>query len=303
MIGKPELFCFSRESSNHIMTNEKPLSPKNDYVFKKIFSEKMLALADFLQKVLELPAEEYGRLEIVDPNLLPESLDNKHCILDIKLYTKSGNVINIEIQVKYQTNIWKRIQYYNAKLLAEQSKSKGKYKEIPQVITILIADFVLIQENETYHHRFRFYDEKTKVRYPDSTEINILEIPKVNKEDQTDLGNWMRFFAAEEEEEFEMLAQTNPAIAEAWGVIKHLSADESARLIAESREKARMDIDSWIADALEEGEQKGRQEGEQKKAYAIAGNLLRKKMPLSDIVDATGLPFEEVRRISAELSK
>ncbi|MDR1359615.1 MAG: hypothetical protein LBJ82_01425, partial [Deltaproteobacteria bacterium] len=52
--------------------------------------------------------------------------------------------------------------------------------------------------------------------FPDSMELNILEIPKIHKKphqnDASPLGDWMRFFAAQKKEEFEMLAQSNPAI-------------------------------------------------------------------------------------------
>ncbi|MDR0338972.1 MAG: Rpn family recombination-promoting nuclease/putative transposase, partial [Desulfovibrio sp.] len=74
--------------------------------------------------------------------------------------------------------------------------------------------------------------------------MRIAGLPRTaTKYDGTQLCNWMRFFRAQEEEEFEMLAQTNPAIAEAWGVIKVLSSDERARALAESREKARLDFE------------------------------------------------------------
>jgi predicted transposase/invertase (TIGR01784 family) len=124
--------------------------------------------------VLDLPPEEYKGLEVLDPNLRPENIGEKHCVLDIKLHTRSGKVIDIEIQAKYQEFIWKRIQCYGAKLLAEQIKSGDEYDQIPHVITILIADFVLIKEDDVLHHCFRLYDEKTKIRFPDSMEIDVL---------------------------------------------------------------------------------------------------------------------------------
>jgi predicted transposase/invertase (TIGR01784 family) len=279
--------------------DKKPLSPKNDFVFRKVFGENLTVLAGFLQAVLELPPEEYKGLEVLDPNLRPENIGEKHCILDIKLHTRNGNVIDIEVQIKFQDFIWKRIQYYSAKLLAEQAKSGDEYAYLPNVITILIADFIIIKENDTFHHCFRFYDEKAKVRFPDSMEIDILEIPKVREADDSQLSNWLRFFAANEKEEFEVLAQTNPAIAEAWGIIKHLSADESARMLAESREKALMDINSWVSGARREGRQEGRQEG----VYSVAKNLLREKMPAETIARLTALSLEEVKRLAADLSE
>jgi predicted transposase/invertase (TIGR01784 family) len=254
-----------------------PLSPKNDFVFKKVFAEHTPVLADFLKAVLDLPADEYQGLEILDPNLRPENIGDKHCILDIRLHTKSRNVIDIEIQIKYQEFIWKRIQYYSARMLVEQAKSGDGYEILPHVISILITDFVLVKENDEFHNRFRLYDERTKTRFPDSLEINLLEIQKVREDDKSELSNWMRFFAAKTEEDFMAVSQTNPAIAEAWGVIKYLSADESARMIAEAREKGRKDMEAYretgrregLREGLREGEQKGRTEGRTEGRSAI----------------------------------
>jgi len=47
----------------------KPLSPTNDFVFKKVFGENLTVLEDFLQAVLDLPPEEYRGLTVVDPKL------------------------------------------------------------------------------------------------------------------------------------------------------------------------------------------------------------------------------------------
>jgi predicted transposase/invertase (TIGR01784 family) len=282
---------------------KEPLSPKNDFVFKKVFGENTPVLTDFLKAVLDLPDDEYQRIEVLDPNLRPENIDDKYCILDIRLHTKSKNVIDIEIQVKYQDFIWKRIQFYAAKMLVEQAKSGDSYKMLPRVISILIADFVLIKENEELHNRFRLYDEKTKARFPDSMEIDILEIPKVRAGDESQLSNWMRFFAAKTEEDFMALSQTSPAIAEAWGVIKHLSADESARMIAESREKARRDMEAYQETGRREGLQEGLREGQQKKTLEVARNALRENLPVETVVKLTGLSLDEVKRLAADLQK
>ncbi|MDR3175676.1 MAG: Rpn family recombination-promoting nuclease/putative transposase [Desulfovibrio sp.] len=312
---------------------KKPLSPKNDYVFKKIFGENLTVLTDFLKAVLDLPDDEYKGLEVLDPTLRADNIGDKYCILDIRLHTKSKDVIDIEIQIKYQEFIWKRIQFYTSKMIVEQAKSGDSYETLPHVISILITDFVLIRENVFFHNRFRLYDEKTQTRFPDSMEINVLEIPKVREDDGSQLSNWLRFFAAKTEEDFMALSQTSPAIAEAWGVIKHLSADESARMIAESREKARMDMEAYretgrregLREGRLEGEQKGRLEGERKGRLEgeqkglregllegerkglregkleVARNALHEKLPLETVVALTGLSLEEVEQLASSL--
>jgi predicted transposase/invertase (TIGR01784 family) len=103
----------------------------------------------------------------------------------------------------------------------------------------------------------------------------------------------MRFFRATTEEDFMTVAQTNSAIKEAWGVIKFLSGDERNRALAEAREKARMDLDSWLGDA--------RHEGRQEEKFEIARNLLQEKVPLGTVSKATGLTLEDVKRLAVDL--
>ena len=97
-------------------------------------------------------------------------------------------------------------------------------------------------------------------------------------------------------------AQTNPVIEEAWDEIKVLSGDERARALAEAREKARMDLDSWLDDARTEGWNEGWNEGRNEWLLEVARKLLRKKMSFDDIADATDLPLEEVKQLASGLT-
>ena len=295
----------------------KPLSPTNDFVFKKVFGENVAVLEDFLKAILDLPAEDYEKLTVVDPNLDREFIEDKLGILDVKVNTGSGKIIDIEVQIKPQRSIWKRMLFYTSKMVVEQVKTGYQYDQIHRVISILIADFVMVTENAGYHNRFRLYDENSRARFPDSLEINVLELPKIRETDGTPLGNWLRFFSAKTEEDFMTVAQTNPAINEAWGRIKVLSGDERARALAEAREKARLDLDSYLGDARYEGRQEGlqegrqegrleglqegRQEGRQEGIYGVVENALREKMPVETIARLTGLSLDEINRIAADL--
>ena len=47
---------------------------------------------------MDIPDYEYDHITVVDPHVKKESQDDKYGILDVKVQTKSGNVINVEIQ-------------------------------------------------------------------------------------------------------------------------------------------------------------------------------------------------------------
>ena len=86
---------------------------KNDFVFKLVFGDKRRVdlLTAFLQAVLELPVEEYEKVTIVDPNVKKEYNKDKAGILDVKIHTKTGTVIDVEIQVEPDAPLEKRIQF------------------------------------------------------------------------------------------------------------------------------------------------------------------------------------------------
>jgi hypothetical protein len=85
-------------------------------------------------------------------------------------------------------------------------------------------------------------------------------------------------------------SQNNPAIVEAWGYYEVLSAEEEARLLAESREKARMDFEDRYDGARKEGRE------------AVTLNCLQKMMPHEVIAEVTGFSIEEIQRLEATLS-
>ncbi|MDR2368778.1 MAG: hypothetical protein LBF58_11875 [Deltaproteobacteria bacterium] len=102
-----------------------------------------------------------------------------------------------------------------------------------------------------------------------------------------------------------MPAETKQAIAQACAIVGKLSADKSAREIAEAMDKRRRNMASIHSDCIEIGEERGKKIGEKigkrKKTVEIAKNCLRKKMSHADVAEGTGLSLDEVKRLAADL--
>jgi predicted transposase/invertase (TIGR01784 family) len=96
-------------------------------------------------------------------------------------------------------------------------------------------------------------------------------------------------------------AEKNPAINEAWGIIKVLSGDEQQRALADSREKYQRDMYAWLSDARREGLQEGRQEGRQEGIQNVARTALGDNIPHPLIAKLTGLSLDEIEQLAAEL--
>ena len=271
------------------------LPVKSDVIFRLFYADERNEefLIGLLKSMLNLPEDDYHKIEIADPHLLREFESDKLAIIDVKLYTKTRKVIHIEIQLKVTPGLRKRVILYDAKLIAEQVGSGDDYEAIKKVITILITDENLIEASRKYHHRFTLYDADAGVEFSDILEIHTLELGKLPKNtDDTELYDWAKFIDAETEEELVVIEQRNPTIKKAIVKLRELSADEEARSLYERREKARRDRAMEMRWARKQGVQEGKIE--------TARNAFQMGMSIDDIIKLTGLVREEIERIRSE---
>ncbi|MDR0563720.1 MAG: Rpn family recombination-promoting nuclease/putative transposase [Azoarcus sp.] len=281
-----------------------PFSPINDAIFKIIFGDghDVTHLTNLLKATLVLPAEEYEEVTLVDPHLPREMPDNKMGILDVKVKTRSGKLIDVEIQICFQSRIRERIIFYLSKMINEQIGTGDDYSTIKRSICILITDFVLIPENNCYRNRFTLRDPDTGAQFTDIIEIVTLELPKLPKDDDgTPLWDWLKFLAAHSEEELKVISDKNPQVSKAVAKYMTLTEDERTRMIAESRSILQRDMaimkEDGIRQGRAEGRREGREEGREEEKRSIARSLLGFGQPVDVIAQVTGLSQETIRSL------
>ena len=265
------------------------LPVKRDIIFKIFFADErnIEFLTDFLKSALLIPAEEYDEIVIVDPHLIREHSTDKLGIIDVKLKTVSGKTIHIEIQVAPHPHMRERIAFYDAKMITEQIGKSEKYKDIKQVISIVITEGEFIPTSPSYHHRFTMYDSVNNVELTDIVEVHTLELCKIPAEtDDNRLDYWMRFIKAEGEIELEAVAKRDPLLKKAVARLMELSADEKTRLLYEAREKERMD--------MEDREDFAREEGRAESAFIIAKQMLADGVSIEKIMMYTNLTRADI---------
>jgi len=90
-----------------------------------------------------------------------------------------------------------------------------------------------------------------------------------------------------------MVDEKNPYIDSAYKQLQIISQDKQKRLEYEAREKAIRDYNQ----SMFEAEQRGRQEGRQEEAIAIAKNLLSLNIPEEIIIKSTNLTIEQLHSL------
>jgi predicted transposase/invertase (TIGR01784 family) len=287
------------------------LLPKNDFLFKLIFGDERNKplLKGFLQAVLGLPEGEFD-VELLDPHLHAQSEGDKESVLDIRIRTKTGKLIEVEMQVAPSSYIFERICFYKDRMLVDQIGEGMEYSVLKKVISIVVADFTFVETRDRgrYHHCFRLMDKEDGAVFGDVEEVHTLELPKVPEEsDRTAAWEWGKFIGVKNEEELEMLAEKSEVMKDAVSTLYRVSADDEVKRLYEAREKARRD--EWarqeygrqkgLAEGIALGEQRGiaigKQEGIAIGLRAAAGKMKARGMAMDDIAGLTGLSLEELQ--------
>ena len=243
--------------------NDDLLDPKNDYVFKRIFTAHPDALVHLIND-LRPDMPKVVEVTILNPEITPEDLSGKNIVMDLLVEDETGRQYNIEMQVRNYNNTWnKRGVYYLAKLLAGQLKAGETYSTLKGAVAIHLLDFDLFKDTKEQQQqalwRFEMRDGlQPDVKLGDDLQLNIIEMKKA---DRLGLGSQgikdrVTLFKHWKEDD-KMSAITNPAVKEVRGYIRELSADEKERQRAEARMKAIRDEASLLEDAEKRGEARG----------------------------------------------
>jgi predicted transposase/invertase (TIGR01784 family) len=243
--------------------SEEFVSPLMDYVFSLLFGDRrnVGVLTGFLQSVLDIPDTEYEEIAFENPSLKRLFKKDKSGIVDVRVTTKSGRILHIELQVEKTRKMKSRVLYYMTKLLWEQLKRGEEYDKMHQVISIVICDHVMLEDKASYLNVFEFQDEE-QYRFTDLLKLITLELPKVpDREEQQPVWPWLQFFKCKSREDLEMLTKKHPEVKEAVAVLKKLSWGEKRRRIKEQEALWRTDRRIMREDARAEGLAEGKAEG------------------------------------------
>jgi len=293
---------------------EKMISPLYDYAFSEIFgNQKNIDITrNFLKTLLDIPENEYDRLTVVSPILRRLFKTEKSGVVDLKLTTKSGKIIHIELQVEKRTNLKCRILYYASRLIGDQLKWGDDYSELNQVISIVICDHKLLEEESSYINVYELRNEENR-SFTKLLRIIILELPKLPETIDRTVWPWLKFLKCTEKEEYEMLALKYPELEKPVFCAKKMSLIEKWKDIRFHKNLWKVDERMLFEQAKIDGHAEGRTEGHAEghieghaKGYAegiarekleAAKNALTKGLSVEMIHDITGLDIDTIKSL------
>jgi len=271
------------------------MSPKYDFVFKYIFGKEKHKdlLISLLSDILAISEEEFEGIEIINSELIKEFKEDRKGILDVRVRTKLGKQIDVEIQILPTEYMAERTMFYWSKMYTSQIKPGDTYDKLKKCVTINIVDFKCTPIKKLYSS-YHLTEDESAYRLTDILEIHFLEIPKLFDEeivrDENDpIVQWMEFLDAKSKGVIEMLAEKNKDIKKAYDLLQIISKDEKARMLYESRQAEISDQLTRIKSAEEKGKLEGKLED--------AISFLKLGVNEEIVARGTGLSVEKVLEI------
>ena len=272
------------------------LSPKVDFVFKKIFGseENKSVLISFLNATLK-PKKEIVSVDLKNTDIEKEYLKDKFSRLDVKATTSNKETINIEIQLKNEYDMIQRSLYYWSKIYEEQIQEGDSYSNLNRTVCINILNYNYLK-NDRFHNIYRLKEIETNEELTDIEEIHFIEIPKLrelNLNDEADmLEVWIEFLRDPESEVIRNIEMSNEAVRKAKDKLYKLSQSKKDRELYFLREKSIRDEISALYDAEQKGMEKVKKDTILK--------LYSKSITINQISDMLDIPIDEIENIIHE---
>lgn len=275
----------------------------NDYFVRYLLASEGNEdiLENIVNSVLEdLGFEEVHNLHIINPHNLPENINLKEFVLDVKAITKSNKKIIIEIQLSGNIDFLKRIYYYISRNIVSVVDEKEPYDIISEVISINFVDFNMDFNDEGKPHRcFKLIDIENPNVVLDMVQMHILEVPRFknilynsNIEDIKRKGilSWIEFFTAKDLDKIkERLKEVNFIMDKVINKYERFISSEDEMEVYNAR------------DAFLYGQKlmlkREREEGRREEQIAIAKNLKKSGIDINIISENTGLSIEEINKL------
>lgn len=277
-----------------------------DLMFKIYFTKNKKLLLSLLKAFLPLPSsQKIERIDILNPQTIPETKEKKQIILDLKLRLNNEEKINVEMQVSQKKDFLSRVLFYWAKLYTEDLKVSEPYEKAPPTYSLIFTNFQVFKETKDFVTCFSLCsDQAPHFCLNRDLKIVFVELSKFKKtsiKGLIDLQDYWCYILKHSGEikpdELEKLSQKGEDMKEAVVHLKRLSRDEKLRMEEEARLKFISDQKAEKAWVREEGIKEGMQKGKKEALRKIALKMLEENMDFSIIEKITGISASEIQNL------
>lgn len=296
------------------MTDSKlVLSPLADPVVNAIYANVEvagLAMESLIRLILEADNQKLkGKIKSITPQQIYTSTRNRSCRVDIANETDANEKIIAAIQTNPDPHIMVRNIFEASHIFMDTSDKGTTHAQLaakmPKVIFINLLAYKLRNDSMEMVQPFKvMYTNAPKVAIPHFSGYNI-ELPRV-LEMEADFSNGLYCWAYTLFKSHSEEKTVQEVIAMSTALQEYAKADEGYQQFSDRYEfvaadpKTRHEYVQWAKGMLrEQGEM---QWAIDQRLLGVAEKMLKRNRPVEEIVEDTGLSFEEVEDVRKNLS-
>ncbi len=203
----------------------------NDYMFRAVLQKNKKVLAGLVGSLLHLDPETLD-VEIANPIILGESIDDKTFVLDVEVTVNQTTHLDLEMQVVNYGNWRERSLSYLCRSFDSLTRG-ANYIDLAPAVHIGFIDFSLFEDAPEFYATYKMQNVKNHRIYTDKMWLSVVELNNIRlatKEDRLyNIDLWAKLFKAKTWEELKTMAATNQYMESAANTMYELSADRMVK--------------------------------------------------------------------------
>ena len=219
------------------------ISPRVDIVFRVLFgsADHTDLLLDLLNSVLR-PLTPVVAVELDDPFVLPDQVDDKLVVVDLKATDASGRVFQVEMQALSSPQLRAQMLFSWASLYRQQLAVGAPFSALRPVIAVWFCDrdvlsLAELPASRPWHSRWELREAQSRARWSEHCELHVVELGRWRREksalDPSD--RWVRFLAEAERWDTLPVGLEGPLMEKAMRVLDRFATDKHQRALYEAR--------------------------------------------------------------------
>ena len=212
----------------------------NDYMFRIVMQNNPEALKNIIAAVLHIPPARILSLEVTNAIIPGEAISNKEFRMDVSVCFNDNTYVDIELQVRDQTDWTFRSLHYLCREYEEGLQRGDAYLVNHAAYQIGFLDYTLFPDHVKFFSAYEMCDIDDGYKFNSNFGLFVIDLSQIDMVTEADkatgLDKWCRLFKADTWDELKKLAKEDKLMEMIAEEVFKSNSDYAVRKRCQDRE-------------------------------------------------------------------